>query len=86
LGAGAILAQLTGSISPEGDAAREAFLRHSASISDIIAASASGRELSEQGWTEDVALATQFAVSSSAPVLYGDAYEDVQAIIRSPAI
>jgi 2-phosphosulfolactate phosphatase len=82
LGAGAILAQLTGSISPEADTARDAFLRHSASIGDVIAASASGRELSEQGWTEDVALASQFAVSSSAPVLIGDAYEDAQAIIR----
>jgi 2-phosphosulfolactate phosphatase len=73
LGAGAILSHVAGSISPEAELARDAFLCHSASIGTVIEASASGRELIEQGWSDDVALATEVAVSACAPVLLGQA-------------
>jgi 2-phosphosulfolactate phosphatase len=86
LGAGAILSHLAGSISPEAELAREAFLRHSVDIAGVIEASASGRELLEQGWSEDVALATELGVSSCAPVLIDRAYRDCQARIGVAAI
>ena len=79
LGAGAILSHLPGSISPEADLAREAFLRQHASLPTIIASCASGRELIEQGWPDDVLLATELEVSTCAPVLIGHAFQDTDA-------
>jgi 2-phosphosulfolactate phosphatase len=86
LGAGAILSHLAGSISPEAELARGAFLRHSVDIAGVIEASASGRELLARGWSEDVALATELGVSSCAPVLIERAYQDCQARIGVAAI
>ena len=79
LGAGAILSHLDGSISPEADLAREAFVRQRASLASVIESCASGRELIERGWRDDVLLATELEVSTCAPVLMDHAYQDAHA-------
>lgn len=86
LGAGAILSHLTGVSSPEADLVRESFLRHRASLAVAIESSASGRELVERGWRDDVLLATELDVSSCAPVLIDQAYRDMHVSTPAPAI
>jgi len=86
LGAGAILSHLAGSTSPEAELAREAFLRQQATLATVIESCASGRELIEQGWAEDVLLATELESSMCAPVLIEHAYQDTRATIGAPAI
>jgi len=68
LGAGAIVAAMSGSVSPEARIAANAAL----SVDDIVATIAecvSGRELIEWGRPGDVALASEVDVSDTAPVL-----------------
>jgi 2-phosphosulfolactate phosphatase len=77
LGAGAILSHLPGASSPEADLAREAFLRQSGNITALLVGSASGRELIDQGWSDDVAVASQVGVSESAPVLLAGGYQSL---------
>jgi len=86
LGAGAILSHLSGSISPEADLAREAFLRQRANLAAVLESCTSGRELIEQGWRDDVLLATELEVSTCAPILIDHAYQDTQATGGAPAI
>jgi len=86
LGAGAILSHLAGSTSPEADLAREAFLRQRATLATVIESCASGRELIEQGWSEDVLLATELESSLCAAVLIEHAYQDTHATVGAPAI
>lgn len=86
LGAGAILSHLAGSTSPEAELAREAFLRQQATLATVIESCASGRELIEQGWSEDVLLASELDSSMCAPVLIEHAYQDTHAIVGAPAI
>jgi len=76
LGAGAILSHLDGSISPEAELAREAFLQRRATLATVIESCASGRELIEKGWHDDVLLAAELDVSTCAPVLIDQAYRD----------
>src|SRR4029079_19796403 len=78
LGAGAILSHLAGSTSPEAELPREAFLRPQATRATLIKSCASGRELIEQGWAEDVLLATELESSMCAPVLIEHAYQDTR--------
>jgi len=86
LGAGAILAHLPGSISPEADLAREAFLRRSANLAAVIESCVSGRELIERGFAGDVLLAAELEVSACAPLLIERAYQDTHAALSPPAI
>src|SRR5262249_35102130 len=69
LGARAILSHRVGSASPEAALAREAFQRPRATLVPVIAACASGRELIEEGWSDDVRLATELEISTCAPAL-----------------
>jgi 2-phosphosulfolactate phosphatase len=84
LGAGAILSHLAGPSSPEAELAREAFLRQQATLATVIESCASGRELIEQGWTEDVLVATELESSRCAPVLIEHAYQDAHATVGAP--
>ena len=74
LGAGAILASLDGSCSPETELARIAFASQQANIAAVLRGCASGRELVERGWPEDVELASELSVSECAPILRDGAY------------
>ena len=76
LGAGAILAHLDGVLSPEAHAARTAFETHRATLGEVVAACASGRELIGRGWERDVQIATELEVSATAPLLREGAYQD----------
>ena len=74
IGAGAIIARLQGSRSPEADVAVAAFERASTDLAGFLRRCASGRELVEQGFTADVDLSAQIDASHYASRLTGDAY------------
>jgi 2-phosphosulfolactate phosphatase len=79
-GAGAVLAALepedggAGSASPEALAATAAFEAVRCRLPEVLAASASGRELVAAGFAADVALAAAYDVSTTVPVLDGDVF------------
>jgi 2-phosphosulfolactate phosphatase len=79
VGAGAVIHALTGSKSPEAGAAESAFLACRRRIAAALAASASGRELCERGFPEDVALAAELDVSTCVPRLVEEAFVRVTA-------
>jgi 2-phosphosulfolactate phosphatase len=74
LGAGAILRELPGERSAEASAAVALFEQCQTIVAELIARSASGRELIERGFPSDVALSTQLNVSSHAPRFDGLAF------------
>ena len=75
VGAGAILAGLgIEPASPEATAAIGAFRAAARDLPRFLGACASGRELRELGFTEDVALAAQMDVSDAAPLLTAGAF------------
>ncbi len=74
LGAGAIIAELNMTKSPEALLAETAFKNASRGLSDILFQSASGRELVESGFGEDVQMAAIHNCSNNVPLLRGDAY------------
>src|SRR5207249_999853 len=69
LGAGAIAARLPGRRSPEADAAVAAFEARADRLAETLAACASGRELVERGYPQDVDLAARLDVDTVAPEL-----------------
>ena len=83
LGAGAILAALrdaatardadAGTFSPEAEAARACF-EATADVAAAVSGCASGRELIEGGFGEDVAIATEIGACLVVPVLTGGAF------------
>ena len=74
LGAGAVIRHLGGADSAEAAAAREMFRAVADQIGTLLHDSVSGRELVDQGYQEDVALAAELNVSDAAPVLRDGAY------------
>jgi 2-phosphosulfolactate phosphatase len=74
LGAGAILDALSGTRSPEAEAARAAFLAMGADLPRMLRHCTSGQELVDRGYGEDVRLAGQLHVSDAVPILRGGAY------------
>jgi len=74
VGAGAIVARLPGSLSPEAALARAAFERVAGALERTLFECASGRELVERGFPRDVALAAELDASPVAPRLAGDAF------------
>jgi len=79
LGAGAILAALhvqwpAARLSPEADAAVAAFTSAKTAISHQLHECASGRELCEQGYAGDVAIAAALDASTVAALLTGGAF------------
>jgi 2-phosphosulfolactate phosphatase len=67
LGAGAVLAGLPGSRSPEADAAAALFERHRGRLPEAIRHCSSGRELEARGQMNDIALAVDLNASTCAP-------------------
>jgi 2-phosphosulfolactate phosphatase len=74
LGAGAILAAMTGDPSPEARAAIAAFHDAAHSLPEVLSQCASGRELSEKGRQADVRYAALLNVSTTVPVLTNGAF------------
>ncbi len=82
-GAGAVVAALTGRLehragplllSPEAEAAGTAWLAVEDRLGEALQACASGRELVEQGWAADVAVAAELDTSEVVPVLTDGVY------------
>ncbi len=74
IGAGAVLAHLTGRRSPEADAAVACFQKFQHDLRGILDACSSGKELSLKGFSRDVELAAAYNCSASVPVLSDDRY------------
>lgn len=74
LGAGAILAAMTGNPAPEARAARAAFRDAADDLPEVLSQCASGRELTGKGRQADIAYAAQLNVSTTVPVLTGGAF------------
>lgn len=76
LGAGAILDALDLPLSPEAIVARDAFRSAGAELETLIRQSVSGRELTDEGYADDVTLALEINCSAATPVLRDGAYRD----------
>lgn len=74
LGAGAILAGLDGSLSPEAQAATATFRKMQNRLPSMLRECASGRELIGRNRLQDVDLAAAFNVSDCAPLLQDGAF------------
>ena len=74
IGAGAVLAQLPGTPSPEAALAIAAFERASRDCLSVLEQSGSGKELIARGFREDVVLAAELHASSIAPRLADGAF------------
>lgn len=74
IGAGAIISELTGSLSQEAVVARDAFGSARPDLLNRLMGSVSGLELCERGFPEDVEIAAKFNVSACAPVLREHSY------------
>ena len=69
IGAGAIVASLTGERSPEADAAAQVFASVADRLHETLCKTGSGRELVERGFPDDVRIAAEYDVSNHVPVL-----------------
>ena len=74
IGAGAIICHLSGKLSPEAVGAAAAFQEVSPKLGEYLSQCASGKELIERGFAEDVDLASQLNTSNSVPILVDAAY------------
>lgn len=74
IGAGALIEHLEGTLSPEARMARAVFREARASLYDTLLSCASGRELDESGFSNDVKLAAMLDVSDVVPVFHSPAY------------
>lgn len=76
IGAGAIIANLRGRLSPEASIAVSAYEAVREQVYATLEQCSSGRELIERGFREDVRLASLLNCSEIAPMLVGGAYEN----------
>jgi 2-phosphosulfolactate phosphatase len=76
IGAGAIIAALPGSHSPEAEAARATFHHAEPDLPSTLRRCSSGKELIEQGFAKDVELAAQLNISTAVPILTDGAYKN----------
>ncbi len=77
-GAGAILSQLTGVLSPEACAAVAAYHSAKSDLTELVKRCHSGHELTARGFEHDVALASLLNVSACAPTLVDSAYVHIE--------
>lgn len=77
IGAGAIISELPGRRSPEAQVAEAAFQAVASRLMQVLLDSASGRELTQHGFPEDVRIAGQLNVSDVVPVFRNDAYRSL---------
>jgi len=76
IAAGAIISFLEGRLSPEAQAAAIAYQGIRQNLTWLIEQCSSGKELIEQGFKQDVILASQFNVSDCVPALLEGAYRN----------
>lgn len=76
LGGGAVIAGLHGVRSPEAEAAAGAWVAARPTITEVVSASVSGRELRERGWERDLEFALDVGASTAVPVLRDGAFID----------
>lgn len=76
LGAGAVVAALDGSLSPEAEGAKVLFEGSARRLPDILMGCASGRQLVDLGFEGDVVWASALNVSACAPILRAGAFVD----------
>lgn len=74
IGAGAILSYLKGSLSPEAETAVTVFYRWQNELLSVLKKSISGQELINQGFFQDVELASVLNNSNCVPLLTNKAY------------
>ena len=74
IGAGAVIAALSGSRSPEAALAAAAFDRFRGNLSQALRDSGSGRELIERGFALDIDVAAELNVSANVPGLVNRAF------------
>lgn len=74
IGAGAILDRMAGRLAPEARSAAAAFRACRPDLSALLHECASGRELIERGYPEDVRVAAELEVSECVPVLSEGAF------------
>jgi 2-phosphosulfolactate phosphatase len=74
LGAGAIIAELDLSCSPEAAIARVAFCGVRHQLGEILRGCVSGQELISRGFAQDVEIAIELNASTTAPLLVNGAY------------
>ncbi|GER88816.1 hypothetical protein KDW_29780 [Dictyobacter vulcani] len=75
LGAGAILAALPYSKSPDAQVSASAFVHSQDQLASLLWNCESGQELCEKGFAEDVRLASQLDLYTTAPIMNGDHFE-----------
>jgi 2-phosphosulfolactate phosphatase len=76
IGAGAVIAELQGTISPEAQAAADAFKSATKHLQQSLRECGSGWELIERGFPEDVDLAAVLDCETAVPKLVDSAFED----------
>ena len=74
IGAGAVLAELPGTRSPEVEIAVAAFARFRGRLAEALSSCGSGKELIASGFSDDVDLAAEYAVSAAAPKLIDERF------------
>jgi 2-phosphosulfolactate phosphatase len=74
IGAGAIIARLHGTVSPEAALARAAYESAAPELARALRQCASGVELAERGFEKDVELAAELDASPAAPLLRAGAF------------
>jgi len=74
IGAGAVVANLSGTRSPEAVAAEDAFRAAAPRLESVLVDCLSGRELVERGYRDDIGWAAALNVSGCAPLLRQGAY------------
>ena len=75
LGAGAILAHITGDKSPEARLCEGAFRQAESNLEQVLWDCGSGRELREKGFAQDVRHAARLDLYSAVPVMRGERLE-----------
>ncbi len=76
LGAGMILSRLSGSKSPEAEVCLGAYRSSESRLSELIWDCASGRELRERGYEDDVTYCCQADICRAVPLLREDRFEN----------
>lgn len=79
IGAGAVIAKLSGTVSPEAQAAANAFTSVKGHLQPLMRGCGSGYELIQRGFPEDVDLAAVLDCENVAPRLVDSAFEDAAA-------
>lgn len=75
VGAGAIISHLSGRLSPEAQSAVAVFRTTEGSLKPLLAACASGKELIDAGFAEDVEIASDYNISDTVPYLHDGSYQ-----------